>query len=250
MSKLSEFIRLWTRPSKSNEFHNFIVIPELRVIARWNPKCGCSTLKKTFLMKLGHETNENIHVFIEKDHGANGEKHGIFALHSYLKKTKIDFDDYTKIIVVRDVYEKLISALIERSKNPTFHEAGYLNLTISEFILKLNDCKDAHFYPQTYRLPENFKFDYIINLNKFDFVKKLIGLEGSLEKEGSHNSSYSDNNDDYKSKPIHACFNQPDRSYNRNVDNYFTANDLKIINEYYRKDFLLLHSVNIGDALD
>ncbi len=116
--------------------------------------------------------DENVHVFIEKDNGLNGYRHGIYTLSSYLKKSKINFNVYKKIIVVKDVYERLISGLIERSRYQEFHEAGYLDLTIAEFVLKLKECRDPHFFPQTYRLPEDFVFDYIINLNNIDFVKK------------------------------------------------------------------------------
>tara|TARA_Y100000385_G_scaffold185061_2_gene191093 strand:- start:2128 stop:2559 length:432 start_codon:yes stop_codon:yes gene_type:complete len=142
-----------------------------------------------------------------------------------------------------------MSGLIERSRYQEFHEAGYLDLTISEFVLKLKECRDPHFFPQTYRLPEDFVFDYIINLNNIDFVRKIIGLENSFGKAGDHNSQYSDNDEDYKFQPIRTCFNQAERFYNKNINNYFTSNDLEVIDKYYQKDFRLLKSVNINHEL-
>ncbi len=246
MSRLTHFIRKLTY-EPANRYYNFLVAPELKLIARWNPKCGCTTLKTMLLLKLGHKTDKNVHLFIEKDGYQNGEDHGIYTLANYCKKNKNCLDEYKKIIVVRDVYERLISGLIERSQRETFHKAGFLDLTISEFIKKLDKCKDGHFFPQSYKLPQSFKFDYIIDLKNLGFINKLIHLESPIEKVGDHISRYADNDEDYKFKPMHTFFNQPDRVYNKKIYNYFTKDDLEIINKFYRRDFDLLDSVNVAN---
>lgn len=247
MSRLTDFIRKLIKYDPANRYYNFLVAPELKLIIRWNPKCGCTTLKKLLLLKLGHKTDENVHLFIEKDGYKNGEDHGIYTLANYCKKNDNNLDEYKRIIIVRDVYERLISGLIERSQRDPFQKAGYLDLTISEFIKKLNKCKDDHFFPQSYKLPNGFKFDYIINLKNINFLKKLIHLETPVEKVGDHLSQYADNGEDYKFKPMHTFLNQPNYVYNKNIYSYFSEDDLEIIKKYYRRDFELLDSVNVAN---
>ncbi|QKF94758.1 carbohydrate sulfotransferase 8-10 [Fadolivirus algeromassiliense] len=155
----------------------------------WTPKCACTSLfniikeiKKIKCERYGQEIFVNI----------NNEN--------------IDcFNEYTKIILVRNPYDRVLSAYINKfichpqfgkldkfeklenfakelvinNKNTFYNNDTYVGLSFNEFIeiLKDNHKLDVHWDKQ--KKLDNIKFDYIVHVE--DFEKELKEVFSKLE---------------------------------------------------------------------
>lgn len=207
---------------------HFIIVEKLKLIVGWNPKVACTTLKTLILRKLGHEIIGNVHdnLFLKK----------FFFFYN------VDLNNYTKICVIRNPYERLISGIRQRSKHFGNFEIGDLSKnTINMFLqnLKKYNYIDHHFMPQTENI-NNFKFDHIIDINEMSKVYSILELEYRNEKLGGHSTKYNDDNNEDNYHNLTMMEIMMLGEYSRNIYSWFSKKDIQLINELYKEDFIFL----------
>jgi hypothetical protein len=140
---------------------NPLVSKMYKIIFFWNPKCACSTIKEWFFRI--HNINVNL------SHSEQLDKYSkCDVVRTYPKNCY----DYTKIIVVRDPFSRIVSNYCMLYYNTTTMEVGIIpnyDYTFSEYVHMLQEYyfKDVHTNLQSLEL-ENIKFDQIIYLDNFD----------------------------------------------------------------------------------
>lgn len=218
---------------------HFLIIPREKLIIGHSPKSGCTTIKQILLRKLNHKIIANVHEMLNPDNLISG-KYDIFNLSFYLKNNKINYDEFTKILILRNPYSRLISGIRQRSK--FMCDNGFKNYTITEYLdyLKNNNYGiDGHFFPQTYTNTKidifQFPFDVVIDISEIKILYEILGLKYIDERLGGHYTNYILNDEKY----YYYTFNDfsSKNLYNANIHNWFTNDNIKIINELYKKDF-------------
>ena len=173
---------------------HYYIIPKLNLIVGWNPKVACTTIVYLLLTKLNHEIKDlstgNIHNIMLCDENLQSGKYDIYYLHDP-KFKNIDLDSYTKICVVRNPYERLISGLRQRvdyllsdhCKNTRMDGKDLSKNTITDFLqnLKTHNYVEHHFFPQTNNI-NNFKFDQVISIEQISKLYKILNLPYSEKK--------------------------------------------------------------------
>lgn len=169
-------------------------------------------------------------------------KYGIYELQNP-KFKNIDFNSYTKICVIRNPYERLISGIRQRSNFfvNKFKKMGVSKNTITEFLqkLKTHDYIEHHFYPQTMNVNNfNFKFDMILSIDQMSKLYELLGVEYLGEKVGNHITKYIDNDNlNYYNITIQDISNEEEEVWSSNINSWFTQDNIQLINELYKDDF-------------
>ncbi len=225
----------------------YYIIPKLNLIVGWNPKVACTTIFYLLLTKLNHEIKGNIHNdMINKENRQSG-KYDIYDLHNP-KFENIDLNSYTKICIVRNPYERLISGIIQRSEflvsdDCKNHMKGkdLSKNTITELLqnLKTHNYIEPHFNPQTINI-NNFKFDQVIPLEQISKLYKILDLPYIEEKIGGHDTKYINNSKvKYYNLTIQDIYNKFDSKckWSSNVNSWFTYDNIQLINEIYKDDF-------------
>ena len=93
---------------------HYYIIPKLNLIVGWNPKVACTTIFYLLLTKLNHKIKGNIHLDMINKENLKSGKYDIYDFFDP-KFENIDLNSYTKICVVRNPYERLISTIRQRS---------------------------------------------------------------------------------------------------------------------------------------
>ena len=172
----------------------FYIIEKLKLIVGWNPKVACTTIKTLLLKKLGFEIKGNVHDDMLTPDNLNCGKYGILRYNP--KLNNVDLNSYTKICILRNPYERLISGIRQKSNFLcNFKTYGDLSEnTISEFLqnLKTHNYIERHFIPQSNGI-DNFKFDEVISLDQISKLYKILNLPYIEEKIGGHDTKYNDN---------------------------------------------------------
>jgi len=234
----------------------FLIVPKLNLIVGWNPKVACTTIKYLLLTKLGHKIEGNIHMDMLTEENLESGKYDIYDFFNP-KFENIDLNSYTKICVIRDPYERLISGIRQKSSFLCkLKKYGDLSeSTISEFLqnLKTHEYIEGHFRPQTMvkvkqydidiSLLEfiniyNFKFDHVISLDQMDKFYELLELPYIEEKIGNHLTTYNDNDKvNYYNLTIQDISDKYNNKWSSNINSWFTQDNIQLINELYKDDF-------------
>ena len=219
----------------------FLIIKKLKLIVGWNPKVACTTVKTLILRKLGHEIKGNVHNDMLTKPNLNCGKYDILLYNPKLNNE--DLNSYTKICIVRNPYERLISGIRQRSQwLCDYKKRGDLSdNTITMFLqnLKKYNYIEHHFIPQTNNI-NDFKFDHIIDIKDMIKLYSILELEYKIEKIGGHTTKYNnDCNDNYHNLTIKDISRNKNK-WSSNIYSWFTKNDIKLINELYKKDFIFL----------
>ena len=236
---------------------HFIIVPKLNLIVGWNAKVACTTVKYLLLKKLGHNIEGNIHAdMLTKENLESGK----YDIYDFLnpKFKNIDLNSYTKICVIRNPYERLISGIRQRSSFLcNFKRHGDLSEnTISELLqnLKTHEYIEGHFRPQTmiknklydihtslleFMNINNFKFDHIIPVNQMDKLYELLELPYiEEEKMGNHSTTYNNNDKvNYYNLTIQDISDKYNNKWSSNINSWFTQDNIQLINELYKDDF-------------
>ena len=220
---------------------HFLIIKKLKLIVGWNPKVACTTIKTLILRKLGHEIKGNVHDDMLTPANLNCGKYDILLYNSKLNNG--DLNSYTKICIVRNPYERLISGIRQRSAwLCDYKEHGDLSdNTITMFLqnLKKYNYIEPHFIPQTKNI-NDFKFDHIMDIKDMSKLYSILEFEYKIEKIGGHATKYdNDCNDNYHNLTIKDISRNKDK-WSGNIYSWFYKNDIKLINELYKKDFIFL----------
>ena len=225
---------------------HFYNVEKLKLIVGWNPKVACTTVKILILKKLGHEIVGNVHLDMLAKGNLQSGRYDIYKL-SNPKFKNINLNDYTKICIVRNPYERLISGIRQRSRKLCdFNIFGDLSEnTISMFLqnLKNHNYLEHHFYPQVKDM-NDFKFDHIIDIKDMSKLYSILELEHTNDELGGQITKYyNDNDNDYHNYhylTIKDISNRFHNKWSRNIYSWFTKNDIELINELYEKDFIFL----------
>ena len=221
----------------------FLVMKNLKLIVGYNPKVACTTIKILILRKLGHEID------VEKDVHKSELIRSLKNLNP--KLNNVDLNSYTKICIVRNPYERLISGIRQRSGCLCdFNKGGdFSDNTITMFLqnLKKYNYIEHHFIPQTENI-NDFKFDHIIDVKDMSKLYSILGFEYKIEKLGGHATTYNNDSNDsndsndnnYHNLTIKDISNRSKNEWSNNIYYWFTKNDIKLINELYKKDFIFL----------
>lgn len=187
---------------------------------------------------------EKIHTMVEDDNGV----HGIY----YLNKTnlnKFDINEYLKICIIRNPYERLISGIIQRSKHLIVYE-NYQNMNVSKLIekIKRDNCVDVdknHFNLQSSNLLE-FKFDKVIDIKNMSELNVIFNFD-TTSKHGGHDTKYTDVSQDYNKMTLEQIAEQHKNKsgFSKQISSWFTEKDIKVINEMYEEDFKFAESYDI-----
>ena len=223
---------------------HFLIIKKLKLIVGWNPKVACTTVKTLILRKLGHEIKGNVHAVMLSQANLNCGKYDILLYNPKLNNG--DLNSYTKICIVRNPYERLISGIRQRSPMLCDYKThGDLSdNTITMFLqnLKKYNYLEHHFIPQTNNI-NDFKFDHIIDVKDMSKLYSILEFESKIEKIGNdkqHITKYNnDCNDNYHNLTI-KDISRNKNEWSGNIYSWFTKNDIKLINELYKKDFIFL----------
>lgn len=220
---------------------HFFIIEKLKIIVGWNPKVACTTVITLILRKLGHEIKGNVHDDMLTTANLNCGKYDILLYNPKLNNE--DLNSYTKICIVRNPYERLISGIRQRSKRLCdFKKHGDLSdNTITMFLqnLKKYNYIENHFIPQTDNI-NDFKFDHIMDIKDMSKLYSILEFEYKIEKIGGHITKYNnDCSDNYHNLTI-KDISRKNNEWSGNIYSWFTKNDIKLINELYKKDFIFL----------
>ena len=220
---------------------HFLIIKNLKLIVGWNPKVACTTVKTLILRKLGHEIKGNVHNDMLTPANLHCGKYDILLYNPKLNNE--DLNSYTKICIVRNPYERLISGIRQRSQwLCDYKKHGDLSdNTITMFLqnLKKYNYIENHFIPQTDNI-NDFKFDHIIDIKDMSKLYSILEFEYKIEKIGGHATKYNnDCNDNYHNLTI-KDISRKNNEWSGNIYSWFTKNDIKLINELYKKDFIFL----------
>lgn len=224
----------------------FLIIPKLNLIVGWSPKVACTTIKYLLLIKLGHKIEGNIHCDMLTKENLQSGKYDIYDLENP-KFENIDLDSYTKVCIIRNPYERLISGIRQKSgfllsdgcKYGCMNGKDLSKNTITEFLqnLKTHNYIEDHFYPQTYNL-NNFKFDYILSLDQISILYEILNLPFSDNREGGHLTKYTDNDKiNYYNLTIQDIYNKFSDKWSSSINSWFTHDNIQLINELYKDDF-------------
>ena len=218
------------------------IIEKLKLIVGWNPKVACTTVKTLILRKLGHEIKGNVHNDMLTMANLKCGKYDILW---YNPKLNVDLNNYTKICFVRNPYERLISGIRQRSSFLcNFTDFGDLSEnTINMFLqnLKKYNYIENHFIPQVENM-NDFKFDHVIDIKDMSKLYSILEFEYKIEKIGGHVTKYNNNynNDNYYNLRIIDISSRFNNKWSGNIHSWFTKNDIKLINELNKKDFIFL----------
>lgn len=217
----------------------FFIIPKLNLIVGWNPKVACTTVKYLLLTKLNHKIEGNIHNDMLTGKSLQSGKYDIYNLQNP-KFENIDLNSYTKICIVRNPYERLISGIRQRANFLVSDECktNVSKNTITEFLqnLKTHNYVEHHFIPQTNDI-DNFKFDEVISTYQINKLYELLELPYIEEKIGGHSTIY---NDDDKVNYYNLTIQDISKYNNKwssNINSWFTQDNIQLINELYKDDF-------------
>jgi hypothetical protein len=216
------------------------VVEKLKLIIGLNPKVGTTTIFTILLKKLGHEITADVHTILST-HNTKIGKYDI--LHYDPKLNNLDINNYTKICIVRNPYERLISGIRQRSIDLCNYKDLSQN-TITMFLqnLKQYNYIDQHFSPQSKDI-NNLKFDHVIDIKEMSKLFTLLHLEYKNENYGNNSTKYNTNNKiNYHNLTIKDIVDRYDDIWSNDINSWFTKNDIKLINELYKEDFIFLNN--------
>ena len=219
------------------------VIPELKLIAGWSPKAACTTLLYLLLTKLGFEIRGRIHPDMLNRKNVQSGKYGVYDLGDDRFQNN-NLDDYKKLCVVRNPYQRLISGIRQRSnwlikelpqRKAKLDVSSY---TTSDFIKALRDYDyvERHFYPQTKDF-NNIDFDYIFDTGSMNAVADLLDIEFNNAHIGGHETKYVDIFESYYHLTIKEISLLENKIWSKRIYSWFTDADIELINELYKDDF-------------
>ena len=215
----------------------YYIIPRLKIILCWNPKVACTTLFSIILAKLGHNIIGNIHLDMLTPENIADGKYDIFKL---TNETIDDWEicNYTAVCVTRNPYNRLISAIRQRSyalvNEHWFEKYKLKSVTIKNFIevLKSQNYIESHFYPQSHNMIDKIMFDEIYDIDDISSFAKKHNLPYNNERIGGHATKYDAGNDTiYHETTLYDI--STETSFNSNISNWFTTENIKMINELY-----------------
>lgn len=218
-----------------------LIIPKLKIIIGFSPKCGCTTVQTLLMRKLNHKITSNIHRMLGPINTKTGV-YDIYDLINYSKQYKIDYDQYIKIAIIRNPYSRFISGVRQRS-NFIYTKQG-INYNISSYLDYIKNNKFGidihHFAPQTTSLYQNidifnFPFDKVIDLSEIKILYDILGLEYKYERIGGHVTNYLQNDEKYYNYTFEEFIQKT--QYNNDIKNWLTEENIKCINDLYKADF-------------
>ena len=169
------------------------IVPDLKLIYAWSPKCACTTVKSAVLMALGHPISGNVHKDMLTKENLKSGKYGIYLLDAYTRKFDMNVQDYLKVCVIRNPYHRFVSAIRQRSRRLSktkkfcgMTAAGYL-----EYMESNDFGEDHHFHPQTRNLRQ-FAFDRVLDISEMGVLFEILNLEYHGQKFGGHGTTYSE----------------------------------------------------------
>jgi hypothetical protein len=232
------------------------VIPKIKLVIGWSPKCGCSTIKKILCDKLNINVPKrtDIHEFIKTI--INKQKFGIYYIEYFKKHCKFEkIKNFRKVLIIRNPFQRFISGIKQKSVDLSFkHDME--NMTISDFIdlLKKNNFMKGkngfiyhHFFPQS--IPEKnvrVKFNIVIDLNNIKRLKKILKMDVSNVRENRtlYNKSNSIN-EKYHKFTLKMFADNFSKKYSNKVSNWLNDKNILDIYHLYRADFILAKDHNI-----
>lgn len=163
-------------------------------------------------------------------------------------------DDFSKVCVVRNPYERLISGIRHRFSKPFLDShnlpKGLLKnliataeMTVDEYVLNLqqNDFfpDKHHFKPQTFDLDPRVEFDKVYDMKDMgafidDHFAGQVNRHYALNV-AVHITKYSPVRQNYRGQKIKDIVLQ--KAVSRNPHDWFSDTSIKIINELYKGDF-------------
>lgn len=230
----------------------FSVSHKYKLMVFYSGKCGCTTVK--YIMELLDDQNKMIASYED--------------LKNYNNTNKQIFDNYKKICIIRNPYNKFLSSFFHRLIRGSCTKETYENYiktlpfdkqTFNGFLENLNEFEDiykvnnkiieneTHIIPQLsiayyYFKEQNWNFDIIYDMNYMnDFINYISNLYNLNLK---HNIN---RNKTQSKKSVNKC--NPDIGnihykllsiYDYNDDNnkfFFNKKNLKLIRNLYKNDF-------------
>jgi hypothetical protein len=232
----------------------YVVIPSKKLIVGHNPKTGCGTIKATILKDLGFEYMQG---YVQNQwhrkmvHAIANKEIPIYDL-TYEKNNSIE--GFTKVCVVRNPYERLISGIRHRfakavgdTHNLTIEYIKDMvkksELTVNELVIHLqqNDFypDKYHFQPQTVNLLEDIIFDRVYDISDMGlFISDHFPNQENKRYASNlkvHTTKYDDIDIDYTNMKIKDIIKE--ESFSPDPHHWFSAESIKIINELYKEDF-------------
>jgi hypothetical protein len=108
--------------------------------------------------------------------------------------------------------------------------------------LKQYNYIDQHFSPQSKDI-NNLKFDHVIDIKEMSKLFTLLHLEYKNENYGNNSTKYNTNNKiNYHNLTIKDIVDRYDDIWSNDINSWFTKNDIKLINELYKEDFIFLNN--------
>lgn len=170
----------------------YLVVPELKLILAWSPKCACTTAKSAVIEALGHDIVGNIHDDMLTNSNLQSGRYGVIDFRSYQPSKHGEIKTFNKICIIRDPYSRYISAIRQRAP-ALIKKNNFRGMTAGDYLdyLEANNFgEDHHFHPQTRHL-RKFMFDRVLDISEMKVLFEILGLEYSGSKKfGGHSTGY------------------------------------------------------------
>lgn len=136
----------------------FLINYRHKIIFSYSPKCACTSLKRWFIKVFDLDINLPP---LDSDQRIVHMKLGFGkSVHSCVPPD-LDFNSYTKVALVRNPYNRLVSGYMDRNHEPSQEPDALTSGSFEEFVEKIyrnphliNSCHQQHHALQTFR-PED-----------------------------------------------------------------------------------------------
>tara|TARA_R100000008_G_C3538169_1_gene143279 strand:- start:75 stop:821 length:747 start_codon:yes stop_codon:yes gene_type:complete len=224
----------------------YLINHKKRVILLWNGKCGCTSLKKWWADNLNpNDINDSLNYDGDSSSFHRWEAvipnhtkdkytfdvHAIFGYNPWNKDVDKKYQDYTKIMVIRNPWKRLVSHYIGQIQSNINYEyrvdhiysPNLEGISFDEFIdLLLEtplDKLEMHYALQTANLHEDTKIDYIINTENMSIeipiISKSLGFAATDIEKWGYPTNYTK---DWKLYYNNISKNKVAKLYNKDIE--------------------------------
>jgi len=171
------------------------IIPSLNLIVGENPKSGCTAIFHGLLKSLGFDSDLSqpamIHDRYFKQDDLKVGRYGIYDLIEYSRSHELNLDDFHKIAIIRNPYERFISGFRQQAKHIASKKSNrkLWRANASRLLYKL--CGHIEFTGHFMRQADGLlvDFDQVIDVSEMGELYKILGVEYDGDR-GRHKTKY------------------------------------------------------------
>ncbi|MFK7850757.1 MAG: sulfotransferase family 2 domain-containing protein [Akkermansiaceae bacterium] len=226
----------------------YYVVPDLKLILGWSPKCACTTAKTAIFEALGQEIVGNVHNDMLTNENLNSGLYGVYYFSAFKALGQLELDSFRKFCIIRNPYSRFISAIRQRSHALIKH-SEFQTMNAGDYLQYLETNRfgtDHHFDPQTKNLRQ-FSFDQVLDISQmsvfFDYLK--VDYTGN-QKFGSHSTNYGVEEDMQESSLLEIA---KKRVFPRKIQAWLRDGDITRLRKIYSNDFTFARSHNFDFEL-